>query len=642
MLMVKYVMETFPKGGIPMKKTTKALLTLGIAFGAAGSLVLGLASKSKPVKAEAATNLGAVKYLAVNDANFYKDNNSFGKGGTGVGELTSGRSDTFHDGRRKYNALDDFINTMAKTGEGETGWIRSNEWVHTGGYVSFLLGGNSNCYVNIWAEPEGDLGGENVVDHARNDFYASRDAYDSAYIDGNESDFELSANMALKYYQIPDRLIGRRLIIFMEDTATGYYGGITFGDLRVNQTLEEVAKTFSTHKKQIALDADLTNQNAFSANYMLNTYYKDQTKYGDLITAEAALDNADEGFEEYGLTNWAYDRNFSSVGGLNFAGIVSSNDAKDWAEKMPANKSDNYYVNADVSGIGEGEKYRLVSSEFTLSGTGFISAKLGGGTAVMSLIDSSGFELTSTRIAPSVDTNILNIGFVDANVANIMSSGARLNTMSRTYLDASAHLGKRVRVVLSDDRTGGNWGLAYFDEVVTRYDTVPTLQFDVIHQKFNDNPDYYGVVTDKYVGSGDTTFGKAYDFVQDFYAIMRSNGAGKSYCSLLESNDVANLLAAYENLDADTKALVDAAQDYDFGLAATSENWYLSLPHTGFTVGDTMSYVSTVLHNASSPIRGAGLASRNNAQVYIIVICSLIASSSMICLLVIRKKRLGK
>ena len=625
-----------------MKKTTKALFTLGIAAGAVGSLVLGLACKSEPVKAEAATNLGAVKYIPVNNTNFYKENDNLGKGGTGIGELTSGRSDTFHDGKRKYNALDDFINTMAKTGEDKTGWIRSNEWVHTGGYVSFLLGGNSNCFVNIWAEPEGDLGGENVVDHAHNDFHASRDSYDSAYIDGNESDFELSANMALKYYQIPDRLIGRRLIIYMEDTATGYYGGITFGDLRVNQTLEEVAKTFSTHKKQIALDGTLTNQNGFSATYMLNTYYNDQSKYGDLITAEAALDNADEGFEEYGLTNWAYDRGFSSVGGINFAGIVSSNDAKDWAEKMPANKSDNYYINADASGIAEGEKYRLVSNEFTLSGTGFISAKLGGGTAVMSLIDSSGFELTSTRIAPSVDTNILNIGFVDASVANIMSSGARLNTMSRTYLDASAHLGKRVRVVLSDDRTGGNWGLAYFDEVVTKYDTVPTLQLDIIHQQFNDNPNYYGVVTDKYVGSGDTTFGKAYDFVQDFYTIMRSNGAGKSYCSLLESNDVASLVAAYKNLDADVKALVDAAQDYDFGSAATSENWYLSLPHTGFTVGTTMAYVDTLLSNMSSPFRASMFGNESNTNTMIVVVCAVITSTSLILLFVIRKKRLVK
>ena len=632
-----------------MKKTAKALLTLGIAAGAVGSLVLGLASKSKPVKAEAAVNLGAVKYIPVNSDNFYKENNNLGKGGTGVGELTSGRRDTFHDGRRMYNALDDFINTMAKTGEGETGWIRSNEWVHTGGYVSFLLGGNSNCFVNIWAEPEGVentegyLPGENVVDHAHNDFYASRDAYDSAYIDGNESDFELSANMALKYYQIPDRLIGRRLIIYMEDTATGYYGGITFGDLRVNQTLEEVAKTFSTHKKQIDLDAGLTNQNAFSANYMLNTYYKDQSKYGDLITAEAALDNADEGFEEYRLTNWAYDRSNSSVDGINFAGIVSSNDAKDWAEKMPANKTDNFYINADVSGIGEGEKYRLVSSEFTLSGTGFISAKLGGGTAVMSLIDSSGFELTSTRIAPSVNENILNIGFADnGGVGNIMESGSRYNTMSRTYLDASAHLGKRVRVVLSDDRTGNNWGLAYFDEVVTYYDTIPTLQIDLIHQQFNDTPTYYGVVTDKYVGSGDTTFGKAYDFVQDFYTIMRSNGAGRTYCSLLESNDVANLLAAYENLDVDTKALVDAAQDFDFGKSAVSTDWYLTQANIGFTVGSTMSYVSSVLHSASSPMKSSNLVGDRNTQIHLIVICSLFATTSMVLLLVLRKKRLVK
>ena len=354
-------------------KHVKKIIALSVGLTLLGGAIGASALKfGKVSKTEAATNLGEIKYLPVNDTFFYKDNGSFGKGGTGVGELTSGRRETFHGDRRSYNALDNFINTMAKTGEGETGWIRSNEWVHTGGYVSFLMGGNSSCYVNIWAEPENELPGENVVEGIHTDFYASHDAYNADYENGLVSDFELSANMALKYFQIPDRLIGRRLIVFMEDVATGYYGGIQFGDLRVNQSLEEVARTFSAHKQQIALDAQLTKQNEYSADYMLNTYYADTTKYGTLITAEAALNNADEGFEEYGLTNWAYDR-YNSTVDINFAGAVSSDDAKaGFGERMPANKSDNFYFNADSSidlfNGGEDHKYRLVSNEFTLSG----------------------------------------------------------------------------------------------------------------------------------------------------------------------------------------------------------------------------------------------------------------------------------
>ena len=625
-----------------VKKVVALSVALALVGGALGALAL---QHDQANKTEAATNLGAVKYLAVNDTNFYKDNNSFGKGGTGVGELTSGRRETFHGDRRSYNALDNFINTMAKTGEGETGWIRSNEWVHTGGYISFLMGGNSSCYVNIWAEPENELPGENVVEGIHTDFYASHDAYNADYENGLVSDFELSANMALKYFQIPDRLIGRRMIVFMEDNATGYYGGIQFGDLRVNQSLEEVARTFSTHKQQIALDAQLTKQNEYSADYMLNTYYADTTKYGALITAEAALNNADEGFEEYGLTNWAYDR-YNSTVDINFAGAVSSDDAKaGFGERMPANKSGNFYFNADSSidlfNGGEDHKYRLVSNEFTLSGNGFISAKLGGGTAVLSLIDSTGAELATTRCAAAEGTNILNPVFHDSgSVANIVENGGRFNTMTRVILDASTHLGKKVRIAISDDRTGGNWGLAYFDEIVTKYDSLPTLRVDRIQQQYNDTPTYCGVVTDKYFGSLTTTFGKAYDFVQRYYAAMRNVANGASWCTIANNQTVTDLLDEYDALDSDVKALVNAAQDYDFGSAATSTDWFLQGPANITTVEASIIGVKSSVGGGSPAHFGLlGLNSDTSVEAGIVVTSTVVAISLVLFLFFVAKKR---
>ena len=605
-------------------KNVKKILVVGLALGLVGGGTALALSQSKNVKEVKADEV-VTKYIPVNSTNFY-----CGDFSKSIGDLISDRLETFHEGMRSYNALDNFVNTMAKVGEGETGWVRSNTWIHKGGYVSFLLGGSHDCFINIFIEPDGDKPGLDYVDHARNDFYSSRgDAFDDDYRNGVQGAFELSANMALHYYHIPDEYIGRELRVYIKDDATSYYGGVQFGNLRVNQTLEEVARTFAAHKQQIAYDALTSAQNNFSATYMLNTYYA-SNDFSALATAAAALDNADDGFEVYGVSNWAYDRGFATAN-VNCTSIVSDNDAKNWQERMPANKSGTYYLNADTNGVAEGEKYRFISPEFTLSGNGFVSAKLGGGTAVMSVINASGTELATTRIAEATGENILNKGFKDAGVANIMFSGARLNTMSRTYLDCSAFLNQKVRIVLSDDRTGGNWGLAYFDEVVTKYTSVPTLKVDHIQQQWNDSPLYHGVVVDQYVGSATTTFGKAYDFVSRYYGIMRNPANGVSWCTVSENDNVQALLTEYKGLDSDVQTLVSAAMDYSFGAGKTSENFFLVAPDLSVNIGQTMNYLDNDYNTASSNMirkffdLNKGLTTFAIVGVFAIIIASLAA-----------------
>ena len=614
-----------------MKKVFKFSLLVVLAGLVGGGVLVAHANRSEVKQAKA--DEVVTKYLAMNDTNFYCGNFN----GASMNSLISARTDTFHDGMRSYNALDNFLNSMAKIGEGETGWVRSVEWIHRGGYVSFLLGGNASCFVNVWAEPEEGIEGANVVDHAQNAFYSSRgDAFDDDYKNGVQGAFELSGNMALHFYHIPDEYIGRRLIVYIEDNATSYYGGVTFGNLRVNQTLDEVARTFAAHKQQIALDAQTSPQNNFSATYMLNTYYA-SNDFSALATAAAALDNADDGFEVYGVSNWAYDRSFATAN-VDCAGIVSDNDAKNWTERMPANKTGNFYLNADTTGIAEDAKYRFISPEFTLSGNGFISAKLGGGTAVMSLIDSTGAELATTRIANAEGTNILNKGFKDASVANVMESGGRLNTMSRTYLDCSAHLNKKVRIVLSDDRTGGNWGLAYFDEVITKYTSVPTFKVDAIQQQWNDTPLYHGVVVDQYVGSATTTFGKAYDFVTRYYDLMRNTANGVSWCTVSQNADIQALLTEYDGLDADVKAIVSASMDYSFGASATSANFWLSEVDLSYTIGQTINYLEAG-YNPYSSFKGFFNVNNSNISFVLVTAITTVVTSLIVVSYFLIKKR---
>lgn len=621
-----------------MKKIVK-ILTIGCALGLLGGAAVGLNAK-KEIKAEA-TAPSYTTYVPVS-AGWVE--NTDGSAESTVGSLARGRNDRFWNGgsgfdsqERTFNAMDEFVDTIhrANGGEGWRGAYRTPELELVDNdhrYISFLFGGGAgDIFVNIFQVSGAAGSGDRIagiptafnLDSGNGDFGSNEGKEDSL-----KKNAPISCNMVFKYFELPVEIQpGDHFLIYVRDGKTSDYGGFTFGDVHINLTLEEVAKHFSVHKQQVKLNEYTSAWNRNANEFVLN-YYATDSYYETIRNAEALLTDADCDFDVNDhLTNWAHDRSFSEAN-IWYNDVISENDAKNWTERMPANKSGDRYFNSDASGIDESEKYRLVSSEFTLSGTGFISAKLGGGTAVMSLIDDAGNELVSSRIAAAEGTNILNGGFADnGGVDNIMASGSRYNTMSRTYLDASAHVGKKVRVVLSDERTGGNWGLAYFDEVITKYDTIPTLKVDRIEQQFNESPLYHGVVTDKYVGSASTNFGKAYAFMQLFYEKVRNVSNGGSRC-VISAEDKTAIDNAYKVLDSDVKAIINASDDYDFGQAATSENWFLTEASVSVGgVGTTLAVMGITGAPAlsSSYFNGNGIVSSDNSIALIIIVASAIA-----------------
>ena len=612
-----------------MKKKTilAGVSSFALASVLAAGLFAGNVNSSRQAKAEVPSYR---TYISVREGWI---ENTDGSAESSLDSLRRARTDRFWNGaesgwdsqERTFNCTTEFIDTIhrANGGEGWRGAYRTPElelYDNAHRYISFGFGGGGDdIFINIF-QVNGTAGSGDRITGIRTALDTSGSLDDAGHLNA-----PISCNMVFKYFELPNEIQpGDKFLIYVRDGRTGGYGGFTFGDVHINQTLEECAKCFSAHKQQIKLNEYTSEYNRVANEYVLN-YYATDNYYATIRTAEAALTDANESFDVNDhLSDWAYDSEFSTAN-ISFNDVISDNDAKDWNERMPANKTGERYVNADARAIGEGEKYRLVSSEFTLSGTGFISAKLGGGTAVMSLLDSDGNELVTTRHSRGGDNPILNDAFVDnGNAGNIMDSGSRFNTMARTYLDASAHLGKKVRVALSDDRTGGNWGLAYFDEVVTKYDSVPTLKVDVIQQQWNDSPLYRGVVTDKYVGSLDTDFGKAYDFVQRYYGLMRNPSNDQNYCSasVYQSSDVQDLLDEYNDLDSDVKALVDAAKDYNFGKRTNDEwRWYLQEPDLSYTVGQTIAYALTLPTSGGEPgSRVIALAETTNATVVISVI----------------------
>jgi hypothetical protein len=338
------------------------------------------------------------------------------------------------------------------------------------------------------------------------------------------------------------------------------------------------------------------------------------------------------------------------IGFTNVNGVISTLETKQdghFDVAMPFNKTGTGFFHGEPSstGLGESEAYRFVSHEFKLS-SDLVSAKLGGGTAVFDVIDATTHEiLATTNDGDNHPNPVFNKGLEgeeSEHGRNISKTGSRLNTMSRVYLDVSAHKGKQVRLAISDNRTGGDWGLAYFDEIVTDYATAPAYVLDTFEQVVNEETKYYGVVLPKYVGGTETAFGEAYTFLDTYYAVMRANG-GTSYCSETKSQTSArtSIIDAYNALSSEARAIVDASEDYDHGesTVATIENYWLHEVRKA-TVGESMAYTANYVDNTSyaSLLKGGIFALKEGSGVAVMII-ALYLALSFIAFLIIKKRK---
>ena len=605
---------------------------LGIA--AVGASLTSIRSAKTAEIHEAKAEALVEKYIDVNTENFDHD-------------LISGGNATFWNEGYFYGTNRPFINTFLR--EGDTFEIRSRKWVQSGEYVSFLIGGGPHYggtdenvdsskgapanFVNIWSETKGVNVGENICN-------------------SGFKDPTISCNMIFRYVFIPEEYRGDEFLAYIRDNSSSRFGGVTFGELKVNQTWDEVVASFSNHLATYQFSCNNTpNTNQYKA---IKDFYATNDYYADLRTALAAKESADDDFEDNdALSKWAIDRlNTVDVNGnlitIDHNRIVNNAETKGdeyFKVPMPMNKTGDYFVNADTSGIAEPSKYRLVSSSFKLSGVGLISAKMGGGTAVLSLLDDDGNELASTRTAAAEGTNYLNPAFVNGSQEdsfNIMQSGIRLNTMTRVYLDCHEHLGKTVRVAISDGRTGGEWGLAYFDDVVTKYDEYPAIQAEQITQKDGETT-YYGVVTDKYMGSQETTFGKAWKYVNDYYNLMRAKSNRVSWCDIKDSAEVTSLLSSYEGFDPSIKAIIDASMDYSHGKDATAEDFYLHAIETT-TIGASINYIKELKSSgeSNSVLSIAGVRNGDLMPFYVTLVSTLALAFLCLGIYLAKKKKANR
>lgn len=176
------------------------------------------------------------------------------------------------------------------------------------------------------------------------------------------------------------------------------------------------------------------------------------------------------GFESGDLSGWTVltpgwgaDEQGSSLG------VVS---ASSYGEcELPTNQSGSYHLSGLHNGIPETEGWAVRSSDFLLSGSGWISVKMGGQAAAVKVFLADGTQVGYYRQSRYRDVNF-----------PYLSQGGSWNDMATYVMDLSAYLGRELYVVLCDEVIEGRSANALFDDVITHYDVAPnpTFRFDTV------------------------------------------------------------------------------------------------------------------------------------------------------------------
>ena len=260
-----------------------------------------------------------------------------------------------------------------------------------------------------------------------------------------------AANRAVKASETPADLTE-----FLADVVPAY-GSIPAEEIAVS--IVKVA--FGEQEFTSGFDAfDLSKTGVYTVTY--------QAVYETLsLSATFTVEVTDEyhimngGFETGSLAGWTFEQ---GTGNGQIAGDAAvSNAVEWWGERMPYNKVGTYHFDGWAANATESNTYWLRSSVFTLGGSGWISFKMGGNAAVVKV-----FKEDGTRIGEFVNT-----AFADVAFPNI-DEGCRLATMTTFAADLSDYLGERLYIELHDVSASG-WAVAFFDDIITYYETAPDV-----------------------------------------------------------------------------------------------------------------------------------------------------------------------
>ncbi len=411
------------------------------------------------------------------------------------------------------------------TPESATGAIRSTKFTLGGdGYITFMMGaGNKNCYVAICdAETDEELiRQENTYfsdpslaltllryyvdasEHLGKVLYIKVvDANDtSAFAFMNVDDFRVSLTRdevaALAVEQVEkiqnetyssasyDDLSALRNyyskypypVPLEALTITGYVGNVVtdLGVMDLTACLKDARSTYGSSEisgftvTNVCYNGvdytegfeafDLNEAGYAQVTYAVEHEGKSLEAY---FTVVAMADNrsiANGGFEAGNLAGWtAVNGDFAVVVGQ-MSGVISANTY--WGENLPYNQAGNYHLDGWNTGIEEGATWTLRSTNFVLSGAGYISVRMGANAAAVRVYLADG-----TQIGYYKQTR-----FSDVNFPSLAAGGSWAD-MGTYVIDLTSYIGQEMYIELCDEQVDG-WAQAFFDEIVTYYEAAP-------------------------------------------------------------------------------------------------------------------------------------------------------------------------
>ncbi len=208
---------------------------------------------------------------------------------------------------------------------------------------------------------------------------------------------------------------------------------------------------------------DMSAPGAYKVTYGVS--YEDKSLEATFTVVAMADHNsvANGGFESGDLAGWTVlsPDTWSVVEGQP-AGVISA--ATYWDQQLPYNQAGDWHLDGWNNGIGEPESWSVRSTNFTLAGSGFISVRMGGAASAVRVYTADGTEIGYYK-----QTRFADVGYPH------MAEGGSWADMGTYVIDLSDHLGEELYLVLCDEVIEGGWAHAFFDEVVTYYETAPDV-----------------------------------------------------------------------------------------------------------------------------------------------------------------------
>ncbi len=294
-----------------------------------------------------------------------------------------------------------------------------------------------------------------------------------------------------------DNTVANKLIDKKTNTATTldlttYLNGITakYGAAKIPVTDIKITKVERAGADAVTTGfnaLDITNNGIYTVSYTGSYNGKSTTLTFKIEVYNSTNSIANANFELGDLTGWT----IQTEGWTQDKAQGLCGDATYWNEGLPYNKTGNYFLNGGNNGIAEGATWSIKSSTFTLGGSGYITVKMGGRAAAVKVYTADGTLIGEYRRTHGIDNGTF------PNVSTTDWAG-----MHTYIIDLSAYIGQDIYIELCDIAVDGNWAHAYFDNVVTYYETAPTPE-SVKENVKNSNGqtpetvEYVGIVAEK-------------------------------------------------------------------------------------------------------------------------------------------------